>query len=203
MRNRHRGFRRERAPLLMEAFNCCLFSYFLPFGEIIYVKVPPGKGCGFVQYLHRQSAEQAIAQMNGYTINGSRVRLSWGRNGSASGPGNFGAGASGPGGMVAAVTASSEWRPSGYHGYAGHSGGDPVNMGQFHGFPFTPLGQAPQGGQPKDPRDPTQVDKDNEVYMWKREQMWYGVDKELSNGSPSGGGPTMTPGPASGTATDQ
>jgi len=81
-----------------------LRNAFASFGEITYVKIPPGKGCGFVQFVHRQSAEMAINQMNGYQIGtllsdavciskkssfiltasfhplgNSRVRLSWGR----------------------------------------------------------------------------------------------------------------------------
>ncbi|KAG0046814.1 hypothetical protein BGZ83_008009 [Gryganskiella cystojenkinii] len=56
-----------------------LRNAFALFGEITYVKIPPGKGCGFVQFVHRQSAEMAINQMNGYQIGNSRVRLSWGR----------------------------------------------------------------------------------------------------------------------------
>ncbi|KAF9932061.1 hypothetical protein BGZ65_004621, partial [Modicella reniformis] len=56
-----------------------LRSCFAMFGEITYVKIPPGKGCGFVQFVHRQNAEMAISQMNGYQIGNSRVRLSWGR----------------------------------------------------------------------------------------------------------------------------
>ncbi|ORY93115.1 hypothetical protein BCR43DRAFT_507555 [Syncephalastrum racemosum] len=57
-----------------------LRQYFSPFGEIVQVKIPPGKGCGFVQYLLRQSAELAIQQMNGYQIGNSKIRLSWGRS---------------------------------------------------------------------------------------------------------------------------
>ncbi|KAI8369230.1 uncharacterized protein BYT42DRAFT_503459 [Radiomyces spectabilis] len=57
-----------------------LRQYFSPFGEIVYVKIPQGKGCGFVQYVSRQSAELAIQQMNGYQIGNSRIRLSWGRS---------------------------------------------------------------------------------------------------------------------------
>ncbi|KAJ8651683.1 hypothetical protein O0I10_012751 [Lichtheimia ornata] len=57
-----------------------LRQYFSPFGDIMQVKIPPGKGCGFVQYVHRQSAELAIQQMNGYQIGNSRIRLSWGRS---------------------------------------------------------------------------------------------------------------------------
>ncbi|KAI9492447.1 hypothetical protein BDB00DRAFT_765354 [Zychaea mexicana] len=57
-----------------------LRQYFSPFGEIMQVKIPPGKGCGFVQYAMRHSAELAIQQMNGYQIGNSRIRLSWGRS---------------------------------------------------------------------------------------------------------------------------
>eukprot|EP00158_Paraphelidium_tribonemae_P008166 Partr_v1_DN28499_c2_g1_i1_m42122 putative tRNA selenocysteine 1 associated protein 1 len=63
-----------------------LASYFAPFGPITYVKIPSGKGCGFVSFVHRQSAEQAITHLNGCLIAGNRIRLSWGRNnGSSSG----------------------------------------------------------------------------------------------------------------------
>lgn len=57
--------------------------YFQPFGDITYVKIPIGKGCGFVQYLTRQSAELAILKMQGYPIANSRIRLSWGKSNSA------------------------------------------------------------------------------------------------------------------------
>ncbi|KAF9577086.1 hypothetical protein BGW38_007932 [Lunasporangiospora selenospora] len=56
-----------------------LRNAFAMFGEITYVKIPPGKGCGFVQFVHRHSAEMAIQQLNGYQFGNSRVRLSWGR----------------------------------------------------------------------------------------------------------------------------
>lgn len=57
-----------------------LRAYFQPFGTIVYVKIPVGKGCGFVQYVDRLSAEAAIAGMQGFPIANSRVRLSWGRS---------------------------------------------------------------------------------------------------------------------------
>lgn len=63
-------------PLLEEELK----QYFSIFGDIVYVKIPPGKGCGFVQFVSRQSAEMAIDQMNGYQIGSSRIRLSWGRS---------------------------------------------------------------------------------------------------------------------------
>jgi len=64
-----------------------LRSFFQGFGEITYVKIPPGKGCGFVQFVHRHAAEMAINQMQGYPIGNSRVRLSWGRSQNNSGIG--------------------------------------------------------------------------------------------------------------------
>lgn len=57
-----------------------LRHYFAGFGDITYVKIPSGKGCGFVQYVQRSSAETAITKMQGYPIGSSRVRLSWGRS---------------------------------------------------------------------------------------------------------------------------
>ena len=33
------------------------------FGDIVYTKIPPGKGCGFVQFVQRPAAETAMGQM--------------------------------------------------------------------------------------------------------------------------------------------
>ncbi|KAF5183832.1 Polyadenylate-binding protein RBP47B' [Thalictrum thalictroides] len=52
---------------------------FAQFGELVYVKIPPGKGCGFVQYGTRQSAEEAM-RLNGTMIGQQVIRLSWGRS---------------------------------------------------------------------------------------------------------------------------
>lgn len=57
-----------------------LGAVFQPFGTIVYVKIPSSKGCGFVQYVDRLSAETAIAKMQGFPIGSSRIRLSWGRS---------------------------------------------------------------------------------------------------------------------------
>ena len=43
-----------------------LRSFFRGFGETAYVKIPPSKGCGFVQSVQRHAAEMAIIQMQGY-----------------------------------------------------------------------------------------------------------------------------------------
>ncbi|KAG0145455.1 hypothetical protein CROQUDRAFT_671752 [Cronartium quercuum f. sp. fusiforme G11] len=58
-----------------------LKTFFQNFGEITYVKIPPNKGCGFVQYVRRADAEAAMLKMHDFPIHGkSRIRLSWGRS---------------------------------------------------------------------------------------------------------------------------
>ncbi|ANZ73272.1 BA75_00840T0 [Komagataella pastoris] len=57
-----------------------LFTLFEPFGSISSIKIPRGKGCGFVKFSTREEAENAISGMHGFLIGGSRVRLSWGRS---------------------------------------------------------------------------------------------------------------------------
>lgn len=59
-----------------------LRAVFSRFGDIIYVKIPQGKGCGFVQFVLRTSAERAMAAMNGQVMSGSALRISWGRSSS-------------------------------------------------------------------------------------------------------------------------
>ncbi|KAJ3674019.1 hypothetical protein LUZ60_006011 [Juncus effusus] len=48
-------------------------------GEINYVKIPLNKGCGFVQFSNRASAEEATQRLHGTVIGQQIVRLSWGR----------------------------------------------------------------------------------------------------------------------------
>lgn len=36
------------------------------------------KGCGFVQFENRQCAEKAKSKLNGKTIRGAPIRISWG-----------------------------------------------------------------------------------------------------------------------------
>jgi len=61
-----------------------LRGVFSQFGEIIYVKIPHGKGCGFVQFVLRTAAERAIMAMNGKVLGNSAMRISWGRSSSRS-----------------------------------------------------------------------------------------------------------------------
>ncbi|EMD40360.1 hypothetical protein CERSUDRAFT_110955 [Gelatoporia subvermispora B] len=65
------------SPLISED---TLRTFFAPFGDIHYVKVPAGKHCGFVQFVRKPDAERAIEKMQGFPIGGSRIRLSWGRS---------------------------------------------------------------------------------------------------------------------------
>ncbi|KAJ0930219.1 putative RNA recognition motif domain, nucleotide-binding alpha-beta plait domain superfamily [Helianthus annuus] len=50
---------------------------FSEYGEIVSVKIPIGKGCGFVQFANRNNAEEALQKLNGTTIGKQTVRLSW------------------------------------------------------------------------------------------------------------------------------
>ncbi|XXG52893.1 hypothetical protein AAC387_Pa03g1092 [Persea americana] len=57
-----------------------LRQVFAQFGELVYVKIPLSKGCGFVQFGARSSAEEAIQRLQGTMIGQQPVRLSWGRS---------------------------------------------------------------------------------------------------------------------------
>ncbi|XWS14661.1 hypothetical protein CRYUN_Cryun35bG0028500 [Craigia yunnanensis] len=53
---------------------------FSQYGEIVSVKIPVGKRCGFVLFTNRNDAEEALQKLNGTVIGKQTVRLSWGRN---------------------------------------------------------------------------------------------------------------------------
>ncbi|GMI74181.1 hypothetical protein HRI_001087400 [Hibiscus trionum] len=57
-----------------------LKQIFSQLGEVVHVKIPANKNCGFVQYANRASAEQALQVLNGTIFGGRNVRLSWGRS---------------------------------------------------------------------------------------------------------------------------
>ncbi|CAL0302155.1 unnamed protein product [Lupinus luteus] len=50
------------------------------FGNLVHVKIPVGKRCGFVQFADRACAEQALSALKGTTLLGPGIRLSWGRS---------------------------------------------------------------------------------------------------------------------------
>ncbi|XP_078436688.1 polyadenylate-binding protein RBP45-like [Wolffia australiana] len=56
-----------------------LRQVFGQYGELISVKIPVGKRCGFVQFASRACAEEAMLMLNGAQLGGQSVRLSWGR----------------------------------------------------------------------------------------------------------------------------
>lgn len=57
-----------------------LRQVFGQFGDLVSVKIPVGKGCGFVQFTHRSCAEEAIQKLHRTVIGQQSVRLSWGRS---------------------------------------------------------------------------------------------------------------------------
>ncbi|KAM0868389.1 hypothetical protein ACQ4PT_041373 [Festuca glaucescens] len=117
---------------------------FAPFGEVIHVKIPVGKRCGFVQFINRPSAEQALQLLQGTLIGGQNVRLSWGRS-----PSNkqtqpqqesnqWGAGAGAAAGGYYA----------GYgQGYSGYAQPQDPNMYGYGAYPGYPNYQQPAAGQ--------------------------------------------------------
>ncbi|XP_008796097.2 polyadenylate-binding protein RBP45 [Phoenix dactylifera] len=57
-----------------------LRQVFSQYGELVYVKIPVGKRCGFVQFAVRSCAEEALQMLNGTQLGGQNIRLSWGRS---------------------------------------------------------------------------------------------------------------------------
>ncbi|GKV15641.1 hypothetical protein SLEP1_g26416 [Rubroshorea leprosula] len=57
-----------------------LKQVFSQVGELVHVKIPVGKHCGFVQFANRTTAEQALSMLNGSVLGGRNIRLSWGRS---------------------------------------------------------------------------------------------------------------------------
>ena len=91
-----------------------LRAIFGRFGGIVYVKIPPGKGCGFVQYMERAAAEVAMTEMNGQVIGNSAVRISWGRSSSKGGGGGGGGGGGANAQMSQAYGYGGSTYPMGY-----------------------------------------------------------------------------------------
>ncbi|KAI3740965.1 hypothetical protein L2E82_31440 [Cichorium intybus] len=57
-----------------------LRQVFSQHGQLVHVKIPVGKRCGFVQFTDRNCAEEALRMLQGTQIGGQTVRLSWGRS---------------------------------------------------------------------------------------------------------------------------
>ncbi|KAL6562236.1 hypothetical protein OROGR_003243 [Orobanche gracilis] len=57
-----------------------LSQVFGQYGQLLHVKIPVGKRCGFVQFADRSCAEEALRMLNGTQLGGQSIRLSWGRS---------------------------------------------------------------------------------------------------------------------------
>ncbi|XP_073008524.1 polyadenylate-binding protein RBP45-like isoform X1 [Typha latifolia] len=57
-----------------------LQQVFNPYGDLVHVKIPVGKRCGFVQFANRACAEEALLMLQGTLLGGQNIRLSWGRS---------------------------------------------------------------------------------------------------------------------------
>ncbi|KAI1300738.1 hypothetical protein EDD11_005961 [Mortierella claussenii] len=147
-----------------------LRNAFAAYGDITYVKIPPGKGCGFVQFVHRQSAEMAINQLNGYQIGSSRVRLSWGRAQSEPKPMS----PHGPpmGGFRAPMQAQ--------YGF-GQNRNPVAPYGAYQGFAQgAPLPGMMQTQSPRDPLERLPVEQQNRAFMDRKEALMDRMDDGAS-----------------------
>lgn len=144
-----------------------LRSFFQGFGEITYVKIPPGRGCGFVQFVQRHAAEMAINQMQGYPIGNSRIRLSWGRSQNSSGAAGTPYRAAPP----PAVYSSMGIPPQ--HHYSPYA---PVNHHAAHMHALSQRQTGPPGEGPiiqsisSDPNQPISTQRMNEMYEEQDQQ---------------------------------
>ncbi|XP_052165228.1 RNA-binding protein L-like isoform X2 [Oryza glaberrima] len=120
-----------------------LKQVFTPYGDVVHVKIPVGKRCGFVQFANRASADEALVLLQGTLIGGQNVRLSWGRS-----PSNRQAQDSNQWG---GANAGYYGYGQGYEGYGYAQPQDPnmYGYGAYAGYPNyqQPLAQQPQQQQ--------------------------------------------------------
>ena len=59
-----------------------LLEMFGAFGQVVYIRVPPGKSrqFAFVQYVEHDAALKALESLQGEVIKGSKLRIQWSRN---------------------------------------------------------------------------------------------------------------------------
>ncbi|KAL0311026.1 UNVERIFIED_CONTAM: Purple acid phosphatase 18 [Sesamum angustifolium] len=108
-----------------------LKQVFSQYGEVVHVKIPVGKRCGFVQFADRSCAEQALSNLNGTLLGGQNIRLSWGRN-----PSNKQSDQNQWGGAYYGYT-------QGYESYGGYAPPQDPNM-YYGGYPGYANYQQPQ-----------------------------------------------------------
>ncbi|KAG0197750.1 hypothetical protein BGX28_008728 [Mortierella sp. GBA30] len=148
-----------------------LRSVFAAYGDITYVKIPPGKGCGFVQFVHRQSAEMAINQLNGYLIGNSRVRLSWGRAQTEPKPMS-------PHG--ASMMGGNGFRPPMQNPFGLGQGRAPGPFGPYPGLTGSSMPGMMQTQSPRDPMERIPVEHQNRAFIERQEGIMDRMDEGAS-----------------------
>uniref|UniRef100_A0A0E0QFA4 RRM domain-containing protein n=1 Tax=Oryza rufipogon TaxID=4529 RepID=A0A0E0QFA4_ORYRU len=123
-----------------------LKQVFTPYGDVVHVKIPVGKRCGFVQFANRASADEALVLLQGTLIGGQNVRLSWGRS-----PSNRQAQPQQDSNQWGGANAGYYGYGQGYEGYGYAQPQDPnmYGYGAYSGYPNyqQPLAQQPQQQQ--------------------------------------------------------
>ncbi|KAK9692363.1 hypothetical protein RND81_09G259200 [Saponaria officinalis] len=152
-----------------------LRQHCLHFGEIGYVKIPASKGCGFVQFAVRASAEEAIQKLQGTIIGQQGVRISWGRSPTAKQDASawgqhvdpsqwsayYGYGQGYDGYAYGAVQDPSVYAYSGYAGYAQY----PQQPEGVHDMAAAGVTPGMEQKEPFDPLATPDVDKLNAAYL--------------------------------------
>ncbi|GMH43632.1 hypothetical protein BSKO_11554 [Bryopsis sp. KO-2023] len=161
-----------------------LRSIFGRYGEIVYTKIPPGKGCGFVQFVDRVSAETAMREMNNQVIGNSAVRISWGRSARHTAPAaaqssqvaSYGYGYD-PNAMAAAAAHAGYAAADPYASYYGTYGAYPAG-----GYGMVPPSKTTEGAKTSplyDPRVPDNIEKLNEEYVQLHQPRLLGVTTRM------------------------
>ncbi|CAI5510688.1 unnamed protein product [Closterium sp. Naga37s-1] len=142
-----------------------LRAVFGPWGELVYVKIPFGKGCGFVQFRHRSQAEEALRNMHGTVIGQQSVRLSWGRNPATKRTSTYPSQGSqwqqpqqqhDPNAAAAGGWGAAAGNTGYYGGYSGYDASGGYNQGAYASYGGYGAGVTPE---PFDPLRPLDLDK--------------------------------------------
>ncbi|XP_024538668.1 polyadenylate-binding protein RBP47B' isoform X6 [Selaginella moellendorffii] len=138
---------------------------FSQIGELVSVKIPPGKGCAFVQYAQRNSAEDALQRLHGTVIGQQAIRLSWGRSPTSTKQ----QAPTSPWGDAA----QTQWNS--YYGYQGYEGYAYTPGQEGYSAYYTPYHQIDgQYDEIFDPLAPPDIDRLNAAYMSMRESALLG-----------------------------
>lgn len=107
-----------------------LRATFSPCGEIVNIRIPQGKNCGFLIYSKKEFADRAIKTMNGIRVGQNNVRLSWGYSSSKNQQ------------QQPAVSMMAYQNPA----YAQYYGAHAINSYAPYSYPYGFYGQQPVDG---------------------------------------------------------